>query len=232
MIHNNSKSLAEKIAQDLFDMIYKDKVYQVGDKLPNEINLSKMFDISRGTMREALNILRVKGIIKVYRGRGTFVQNVESLVTDEDFYTLMDANIDMTELLEVRFLFEPQIAYLAALRASDGEVKEIEEWCERINDNIKLGKDRTKEELAFHNAIANATHNDFLKKLLPIINIGIGSGVLNAKDNDEMSQRTIFDHNRISKSIKDKDPMHAKIAMETHILNIAQLADIDILRFK
>lgn len=229
MFKNNSSSLVEKVAQDLFDMIFEEEVYEVGDQLPNEIKLAEMFDVSRGTMREALNILRVKGIIKVHRGKGTFVQNIESLVKNEDFFSLIDDNIDLKEMLEVRFILEAQIAYLAAIRASDDEIKEIEETCKIVNKRIELGEDRTKEELAFHNAIVNATHNDFLKKLLPIINMGIGSAVLNAKNNDEIAQATISDHNRICKYIKNKNPINAELAMKSHILSIAELLGIDIL---
>ncbi len=48
-------------------------VYQVGDQLPTEVELSKRFDVNRHTLRRAIEILRQEGLVRVDRGRGMFV---------------------------------------------------------------------------------------------------------------------------------------------------------------
>ena len=81
------------------------------------------------------------------------------------------------DLYEMRLIFELEAAYLAAVRGTDGEIRRILECGRRIEEAIRDGSDRTQQEQAFHKSIAQATHNEFMNKLMPILYQAISKGV-------------------------------------------------------
>ena len=66
------KSLPEKTANVLSEYLYRE-IYQVGAKLPNELILAEQFEVSRNTIRKAIQMLADKHILEVRRGSGTFI---------------------------------------------------------------------------------------------------------------------------------------------------------------
>ena len=72
--------LSDKTADRIYDMIKEKDAFAPGDKLPNEIELSKILGVSRTTLREAVKILVTAGILEIKRGKGTFVsENAENV---------------------------------------------------------------------------------------------------------------------------------------------------------
>ena len=78
---------------------------------------------------------------------------------------LSTVKVNAKDLYEMRLIFEPEAAYFAAVRGTDAEIKRILDYGKRIEDEIRNGKDRTKDEHSFHKAIAQATHNEFIVNL-------------------------------------------------------------------
>lgn len=175
---NRRKRLSDSIADDIMSMIMIEKRFCPGDKLPNEIELSEELNISRTTLREAIRILVTNGILEIERGRGTFVkEDLDISNTVPSFQELSNEKINAKDLYEMRLIFEPEAAYYATLRASDPELKRILEYGKQIEEKIKLNQDRTEVEQKFHKAIAKATHNEFMDKLMPVIFEAIDKGV-------------------------------------------------------
>ena len=79
------KSLAEYTADALGEQIVVQKKYKTGDQLPNEIELAREFGVSRATLREAIRVLAVQGLLTVERGRGTFVNSEVKNYKDVQF---------------------------------------------------------------------------------------------------------------------------------------------------
>ena len=71
---DKKKRLSDDIAEMLLSMIVVEKKYLPGDKLPNEIELSKELGVSRITLREAIRILVTRHVLEIKRGKGTFVR--------------------------------------------------------------------------------------------------------------------------------------------------------------
>ena len=77
MEYKKSQSLSEQAADEILDMITIKKQFKVGDKLPNETELSSILNVSRTTLREAIKMLVLKDIVEIKRGKGTFVKSDE-----------------------------------------------------------------------------------------------------------------------------------------------------------
>lgn len=216
------KMLSESVAEDILNMIIVEKRFLAGDKLPNENVLSVELNISRTTLREAIKILTARGILEIYRGKGTYVKENVDLGSRSEIDQLADIKINVGDLYEMRLIFEPEAAYYAAIRATDRELKKIIEYGNTIEEQIKNGVDRTKSEQEFHKAIAKATHNDFMNKLMPIIYKAIGKGVIISGSNQLAVEDTLHDHRMIMDFLKNRDGEGARIAMKLHIMHAIQ----------
>lgn len=217
---NRMKRLSDSIADDILSMITIEKRFSPGDKLPNEMELSEKLNISRTTLREAIRILVTNGILEIKRGRGTFVKKgIDVSNTMQSFNDLSNARINAKDLYEMRLIFEPEAAYYATIRASDAELKRILDYGKQIEEKINLGHDRTDVEQKFHKAIAKATHNEFMDKLMPVIFQGIDKGVILSQKNERVAKDTINDHKMIMEFMEARNPEGARSAMKIHILH-------------
>lgn len=214
------KRLSDSIAEDILSMITIEKRFFPGDKLPNEIELSAELTISRTTLREAIRILVTNGILEIKRGKGTFVkEDIDLRNTMQSLNNLSNARINAKDLYEMRLIFEPEAAYYATVRASDTELKRILEYGKQIEQKIKLGKDRTDVEQKFHKAIAKATHNEFIDKLMPVIFQAIDKGVKLSQKNELVIKDTLRDHKLIMEFMEARNPEGARSAMKIHLLH-------------
>jgi DNA-binding FadR family transcriptional regulator len=213
------KSLVENVAEDILAMITIDKKFVKGEKLPNENELSSNLKVSRTTLREAIRILVAHDILEIQRGKGTFVKNDHAQSDDFGLKALTAFKLDVKDLYEMRYIFEPQSAYFAANRATDKELERILYYGGLVEEKILKKEDRTEVEQTFHKSIAKATHNEFMNRLTPILYQAIDKGVLFSEVNEEMVQNTLNDHRMIMEFLAKRDAEGAKTAMKLHILH-------------
>lgn len=211
--------LADNTAQRIVEMIETDGRFSVGDKLPNEVELSAELGVSRSTLREAIKILTTSGLLEIRRGKGTFV----TANTIIDYGDINDIAPGLDDLFEMRLMFEPDCAYLAAQRATDEEIEIICYYGEEIEKKILSGEDRTFEEQKFHESIANATHNAFVKQFMPIIFNAIKKGVLVLTKDQDVSEDNMKDDRLIMEFLKKRNPEGARTAMRLHIIHAIEM---------
>ena len=221
----STSSLSEQAASQITDMILVEKRFQSGDKLPNEMELAQALGISRVTLREAIRILCTRGIVQIQRGRGTFV----TASTSTDLSPLEHIAMSNRDLLEIRMMAEPPAAYYAAKRASKEEKQHIRELSEKIEEAITVKKasiqERLKLEQDFHNAIASASHNQFMIRLMPIINESIYNDVTHF---DESITYSLQDHREIVRLIETGNAEGARAAMKMHIVHVYMILNLSI----
>lgn len=212
------KSLSESVADDILAMITIDKKFNIGDKLPNENELSAELKVSRTTLREAIRILVAHNVLEIKRGKGTYVTNHNNFNENISLEELSTHKLDIKDLYEMRLIFEPQTAYYAAKRATDKELERILYYGKLEEVKILNNEDRTEVERAFHKSIAKATHNEFMNKLMPILYKAIDNGVILSDENESILQNTLNDHRMIMEFLENRDAEGAKTAMKLHII--------------
>ncbi len=208
---DKKKRLSDDIAEMLLSMIVVEKKYLPGDKLPNEIELSKELGVSRITLREAIRIL-------VTRGKGTFVREDYDVQSYEKFNIPPEVKMGADDLYEIRLIFEPEIAYYATLRATDKELERINALKNEIEDCITNKKSYAKQEMLFHCSIAQATHNEFMSRLEPVLQESIQKGVFLYEYEHVSNQNIISDNKTIMEFMNARNAEGAKSAMRIHIL--------------
>lgn len=133
-----------------------------GQRLPAERELAKQFDVSRPSLREAIQKLEVKGLVIRRQGGGTYVQqDLREGLTDPLFKLLSEQKEGQLDLLEFRHAFEGIAAYYAALRGTEADFDDIRDCHERIEQAQQQEAVDTESQavMDFYEAIAGASHN-------------------------------------------------------------------------
>jgi GntR family transcriptional repressor for pyruvate dehydrogenase complex len=215
--------LYEQIVQQIEESILKGELGE-GSQLPAERDLAKQFGVSRTAVREAIKALQEKGLVDAFPGRGTFVTNG----TSNSMRRSLDQIIKSGEtdgwayLVEVREILEPEIAALAAVRATDQDLATMREAFD-VMDNAGRDPDAYIEaDLDFHLTLAEAAANPIVLSLIDSI-VGllreqrlrifrIGGG----------PERGQHHHKRILEAIERRDTQGARAAMQAHLSQVRE----------
>lgn len=159
--------LYEKIVEQIEKRIV-DGDLKAGDKLPSERELAIQFGVSRTSVREAMKALSLRGLIEVTPGRGTFITDQTSQALRQSMNLMfqlgkMDAN---RYLLELREILEPEIAAMAATRATKENLDAMREAVEAMDRSLDDVGTYVEADLDFHLSLAESAHNPIILSLL------------------------------------------------------------------
>ena len=212
---------SEATIAKLIELLTVDKKYLPGDKLPNEVILAKELGVSRNTLRTAIQYLAGQGVFSVHVGRGTFVTEMPPVKEDFGFGKLYHIQLKLADLYELRLMLEPQMAYYAALRASDEELNQILECGERIFQAAQEQEEDPEGNQQFHNAIARAVHNEFGYQIMEILNRALVTAFRESHYVQSLSVKDLFDHRMIMSYLQMRNAEGAKLSMDLHIRSAA-----------
>lgn len=229
----------QKVYQVIFNRI-RDSIangeLKPGQKLPPERDLAKRFQVSRTSIREALRVLEINGIIEVKTGDGSFIRPVETQVLINDLASAIIKAEDnlVYEMLEIRRVLETECAALAALRASASDLEKLR----RLLDDMANSEDDFELGLAadqnFHYAIAQATNSSILRELTKVLGNHLKDTIRITRryrfSQPSRFKQTLNDHKDIYIAISVRDPERARNLMSKHITDI--LEEIAILSLK
>ncbi len=210
-------SLQKTIISKIRDLInYKN--LEPGDKLPSERMLSEKFEVTRSSVREAIQKLEFYGLLESKPQSGTFIANIGVIAMNgmiEDILRLEDP--DFKSLVETRILLELKTVRLAAIRRTDEDLEKIKEALDAYTKKVLEGVDAVEEDLLFHLAIARASGNSTMNTFMLIITPEIITNFekYHVCDNG-LSQRGIKEHEEIFDAIKRQKPQLAKAKMKEH----------------
>lgn len=211
------KNLAQQAADSIYRLIIDGKEFKPGDQLPGENILSEELGVSRNTLREAIRILVSQGVLEVYRGKGTFVAPDMKSFGEYDLDSIERSRVRLKDLYEARLLFEPEVTAIACRRATDEEIQNILKIGKAVEETIRIGGDRTEIDQEFHKAIVAASHNEFMYRLIPIINGAIEDSIRLNRTGQTLAENTLHDHALLMEFLEKRDAIAAKQAMSIHI---------------
>lgn len=214
-----TKPLVEKTADSLIKFLNENDL-KSGDKLPNEYTLAETLEVGRSTLREAVRSLVSRNVLEVRQGSGTYVSKNMGISEDPLGFTFIKDTRKLTEdLFTLRYILEPEVAMLAAQKRTEEQMKYLEEIALDIESSIKTTDQLHFElDIEFHSIIAKMSENIAMNHLIPVINESIT--LYNSYYTNEQSKfETIESHREIVQSIRDKDTIQARYAMQRHITN-------------
>lgn len=215
LINMKNKLLVEQIEEQLFQYILTEPVKE-GEKLPNEFRLGELFGVGRSTIREAVKSLVSKGILEIRRGAGTYV--VSHISPEEDPLGLRNVEDKLAlalDLADVRMILEPGIAEMAAINATQSDIKRLKEVCRLVEEKIESGESYVKEDILFHTTVAACSGNKVVEQLIPIIDTAVLMFV-NITHN-KLINETVTTHRQVVAAIEAGDMIGARSAMMMHM---------------
>lgn len=193
-----------------------------GGKLPTERELSQNLGIGRHALRCALEVLEAEGLIWRRQGAGTFVGSRQDSFAQQISSSMPLATFD--EIMEVRLRFEPQIAQLAAMRATQDDLKRMKDLNRRCIEALEPEACELWDG-AFHRQIAVAARNQMFLTLFDILNRvrqdkswQKARGA--ARAGGEATRAVAHRHSQIINAIEERDPLRATRAMRDHLLDV------------
>lgn len=214
-LQNEKKLLPERVAEQIITLI-KDKELKEGDKLPNEFEMAKQLHVGRGTIREAVKILVSRHVLEIKRGCGTFVcQNPGKIDDPLGFAFVSDKKKLAYDLYELRMMIEPNMAALAAEKADEEGVAELQKIADEIKESITKGQDYLEKDIQFHALISQLSQNSVVSAIIPVLQTGISFFI--HMTNKSLMRETIETHQLLVDAIADHDSQAAKKAMEQHL---------------
>ena len=213
-----SERLYERIASQIEQRIAAGEL-KPGDQLPSENELAKQFAVSRTAVREAIKALREQRMVEVRPGKGTFITKGVPDAMRHSLGLLMKFGPPngSANLVEVREIFEPEIAALAATRITDEYINAMREAVESMDTALDDVDRFVEADLDFHLALAEATQN-------PIIPLLVDSIIDLLREERKRSglvegglRRGQLHHKRILEAVIRGDAPAARKSMQDHL---------------
>ncbi|HBP38920.1 MAG TPA: FadR family transcriptional regulator [Clostridiales bacterium] len=218
--------LSVTITKKINDMIIHENM-KPGTKLPNEKQLAELYSVSRSTIREAFKALKAQNIVVIRQGDGTYVSDNTGRAEDPLGFRYLKKEKLIEDIFEARLLIEPQIAMLAAERATRDEILELKQIADKMQKTSFMSDDRMNLDIQFHTLIAACSRNAVFNQLIPVIYETIEKGVVILHDHERSHKRAQHAHMDIYLAIANREPWKVKNAVSSHIYN--SLEDIKLL---
>ena len=189
-----------------------------GNRLPTERELAKRFSVPRNAVRRTLARLEAEGSITRHVGRGTFLASRpgEPVAAAPDG----GAHISPAELMEARLKLEPALAELIATNATPADFERMEMCLERAERAATLDEFELWDA-ALHDALAHATHNRLIVRVLDMVTAGRQQAEWGKLKNrivtPERRIRYQEEHREIVQALRERDAERARAAIAAHL---------------
>src|SRR5439155_20264934 len=171
--------------------------------------------VSRATLREALRVMQLRGLIASRRGSGSFIAGGRAADLALALHQLA-----LKDIFELRLLIEPSIAALAAERRTSDDVARLESVLRKQEQQLRQNHGMVETDEAFHSILAESTHNRALLQIGAILITVIAPSRNRSLQTRERARLSLSSHRRIVDAIRAGDSVEARRAMEEHIRSI------------
>jgi DNA-binding FadR family transcriptional regulator len=230
---SSARSAHDLVANGIGHSIMQGR-FPVGSTLPGDAELMEFFGVSRTALREALKTLAAKGLIASKTKVGTKVLGRNSWnmfdadILDWHLQIGVDAQF-LGWLFEIRQSLEPLACATAALRRTPEQLEGIHQallsmWrCEKNRQGF------TKADLAFHQAILEASGNPFLQSIGSVIGAALGTSftISSPVSSDDLFRLVMKQHQAVFNAIEQRNASAASDAMSALILQAAERVRIN-----
>ncbi|WP_414044226.1 FadR/GntR family transcriptional regulator [Macrococcus animalis] len=213
------KKLYEEIADRISNQI-KAGEFTVNEKLPSIQKLSQDYGVGQASIREALNALRVMGLVEIRHGEGTFVKSIKPKFFSKEMadYTRKD----VIDLLEVRKIIEIGTVGRAAVNHTQNDLIRMKDALDQMKLAITNKVTGEESDFAFHLAIAHATENELLTQLLEEVSVKIKATMKETRKiwiytETKSIEKLYKEHLEIYEAIKSKNVRLSEEKMLNHL---------------
>ena len=210
----------EGVAQQIQQLIV-DGGLKPGARLPPERELASRLAVSRSSVRDAIRILELAGLVIPRQGEGTVVADLspENVVAPIASILVRKREL-IAELIDVRKMIEPALAARAAERASPEDIGRLEAILERQRAKAERGESTVGEDSEFHYHIALAAKNKVVRSVIDVLMQLLKETRARSLQAPGRPRRSLEGHRRVLAAIRRHDPAAAERAVRRHLEEI------------
>lgn len=218
-----NRRTTEIILEQIKDFLKQGQL-KPGDKLPTEMELAERFEVSRTSVREALAALSLTGVLEIRQGEGIFVKKSppNAIIEPLSFILLLEKD-RLQNILEVRKALETEAAGLAALRREEEDLEAMRAQVAEMEKDLPEATNSEEADLAFHLAIAKASQNPLLDRLMNTVQEIISQTLHVTRSlwlHSGSPERLFEEHREIFQAIAGRDSESARRLMYEHLLKV------------
>ena len=215
----SKKNQSDQVVDVLKEYIASDEI-QVGEKLPPELTLAKMLNVSRSTVREAIRALSVLGYIEIVNGKGSFLRRKAVDLPMKHIVSWFESHkMELSDFIEVRQLIEPHAVAMAIERGSPEEFARIDNIRRKYEEKLVDGASPELGELdaEFHQAIVDMAHNCVLSKMYEVVAEAFSDYRQHSFSVQYHADNAIEPHRKINAALQERNISEAQRAMREHL---------------
>jgi DNA-binding FadR family transcriptional regulator len=219
--------ISERITEQILEAIFRGDL-KPNDKLPSENELTKIFGVSRNTVREALHSLKQLGLIDIRQGSsgGAFVSKIDVDTLAEKMGSLLKMTIfTLQDCTEARAILEEVIIQkLIVSKMRDEDLARLESQIEKAKVYFKENKhqDRILANFQFHTILAEITKNPIIIFMHKSITSLLYNFVESVQPSHSLVERTFQYHQKILAFLRQRDFQKASKVCVKHIYEVSQ----------
>ena len=221
------KRVSEEIVEQLKSLIFDEKL-KPGERLPPERELAKSLNVSRVSLREALNTLQGMGLVETQQGNRSFVRPIASRsLSDPLLSYCKKSSSNILKVFEVRKHLEIVSVSLAVERSTNDDIKKLEKIIKVMEEDLEKNRLGAKADFDFHTTIAESTHNlvftHTINVFYDLLSESFRFAWANIFEDKSEREKSFKQHQNIFKSIAAKDPQRGTEAILIHMNYIERI---------
>lgn len=195
-----------------------------GDRLPPERELAAGLGVSRASVRQALVVLEVQGLVEVRHGEGAIL--LDAPRPDAVLSAVASHTRRLAEVIEAREALEVKLASLAAERRTDQDLQRIDDALEVMAEAVDRGERGLEGDELFHSAVTDAARSALLADLMREIAQAIRATRIESLSQPDRPHESLASHRKIAEAIRQRDGVAAAEAMAEHIRLVSDVAPL------
>jgi len=215
------RKISDEIVEQIRSLILQGNL-KPGESLPPERTLAKELNVSRVSLREALNALQGMGLLEIQQGNRTCVRPITTRSIHDPLVAFAKSSAaNIMKIFEIRKYLELGIVAMAAERATDEQIAYLERLLQEMEEDLRLNRLGARADHEFHTTLAEATHNEAYIHLIKTIydllqeelRIAWG-GIFRKKD---MREKLFEQHKNILEAVKQRNPENGREFALVHL---------------
>ncbi|MER8070457.1 FadR/GntR family transcriptional regulator [Streptomyces sp. NPDC094034] len=192
-----------------------------GDRLPPERELAQRLGVSRASVKQAIVVLEVQGLVEVRHGGGTYLTRAG--LDPEPVERLVERKRRLPDVLEAREALETKLAELAAERRTELDLAALHDALHQMSDEIEAGGYGVEGDRLFHTAVTAAAHSALLAEFMNSITEQIAESRNESLRQPGRPKRSLAQHRAILDAIEGGRGKAAAAAMRRHVRTVAKV---------
>lgn len=214
---------SKEIIEDILKRIENGKV-KIGDKLPSERDLAKMYNVSRIVIREVISYLKAINVVESVQGSGNYVKRYY-----ENSFGLSLPDYDIDDIIESRKILEKSIAFSVFKYLDEKMINEMEKICENLSKaiNTKDLESSLVQDFKFHQLYAKYSKNPVIENFLEYLTSFIQQKFWRVMREEYLftntyNKKTLENHRNILRALKERDLNKLLLYIELHYETIIE----------